>query len=145
MNIRNYTSSVPVTNSINYIEHRLSTAGASHIAKFYEGNRPVGMIFQITHNNVPLTFKLPAKSESVFNVLYNAVKRPRPSTKDNIRMQSDRTAWKILSDWIDIQVTMIQLEQAEFTEVFLPYFYDQKSNKTLFEKVASNEIRLLNQ
>lgn len=57
-------------------------------------------------------------------------------------MQSDRTAWKILSDWVDIQVTMIQLEQAEFTEVFLPYFYDQKSNKTLFEKVASNEIRL---
>jgi len=103
------------------------------------------MIFQITHNNVPLTFKLPAKSESVFNVLYNSVKRPRPSTKENIRMQSDRTAWKILSDWIDIQVTMIQLEQAEFTEVFLPYFYDQKSNKTLFEKVAANEIRLLNQ
>lgn len=143
MNIRNYTSSVPVTNSINYIEHRLSTAGASHIAKFYEGNRPVGMIFQISQNSIPLTFKLPAKSESVFNVLYSAVKRPRPSTKETIRMQSDRTAWKILSDWVDIQVTMIQLEQAEFAEVFLPYFYDQKSNKTLFEKVAANEIKLL--
>ena len=143
MNIRNYTSSVPVTNSINYIEHRLSTAGASHIAKFYEGNRPVGMIFQISQNSIPLTFKLPAKSESVFNVLYNAVKRPRPSTKETIRMQSDRTAWKILSDWVDIQVTMIQLEQAEFAEVFLPYFYDQKLNKTLFEKVAANEIKLL--
>lgn len=143
MNIRNYTSSVPVINSINFIEHRLSTAGASHIAKFYEGNRPVGMIFQIIQNNIPLTFKLPAKSESVFNVLYNAVKRPRPSTKETIRMQSDRTAWKILSDWVDIQVTMIQLEQAEFAEVFLPYFYDQKSNKTLFEKVIANEIKLL--
>lgn len=81
MNIRNYTSSVPVTNSINYIEHRLSTAGASHIAKFYEGNRPVGMMFQITHNNVPLTFKLPAKSESVFNVLYNSVKGHDPQQR----------------------------------------------------------------
>lgn len=143
MNIRNYTSSVPVTNSINYIEHRLSTAGATHIAKFYEENRPIGMIFQITQNSIPLTFKLPAKSEAVFKVLYDSVKRPRPSTKENIRMQSDRTAWKILSDWVDIQVTMIQLEQAELTEVFLPYFYDQKTNKTLFEKVAANEFKLL--
>lgn len=144
MNIRNYTSSVPVINSINYIEHRLSSAGATHIAKFYENNRPIGMIFQINQNNIPLTFKLLAKSESVFEVLYSSFKRPRPSTKDNIKMQADRTAWKILSDWIDIQVTMIQLEQAEFTEVFLPYFYDQKTNKTLFEKVASNELKLLN-
>lgn len=143
MNIRNYTSSVPVINSINFIEHRLASAGATHIAKFYEENRPVGMIFQITHNNVPLTFKLPAKSLAVFNVLFNAVKRPRPSTKETIRSQSDRTAWKILSDWVDIQITMIQLEQAEFTEVFLPYFYDLKTNKTLFEKVAANEINLL--
>ncbi len=143
MNIRNYTSSVPVINSINFIEHRLASAGATHIAKFYEENRPVGMIFQITHNNVPLTFKLPAKSQAVFNVLFNTVKRPRPSTKETIRSQSDRTAWKILSDWVDIQITMIQLEQAEFTEVFLPYFYDQKTNKTLFEKVAANEIKLL--
>lgn len=143
MNIRNYTSSVPVINSINFIEHRLASAGATHIAKFYEENRPVGMIFQITHNNVPLTFKLPAKSLAVFNVLFNAVKRPRPSTKETIRSQSDRTAWKILSDWVDIQITMIQLEQAEFTEVFLPYFYDLKTNKTLFEKVAANEIKLL--
>lgn len=143
MNIRNYTSSVPVINSINFIEHRLASAGATHIAKFYEENRPVGMIFQITHNNVPLTFKLPAKSLAVYNVLFNAVKRPRPSTKETIRSQSDRTAWKILSDWVDIQITMIQLEQAEFTEVFLPYFYDLKTNKTLFEKVAANEIKLL--
>jgi len=143
LNIRNYTSSVPVINSINFIEHRLASAGATHIAKFYEENRPVGMIFQITHNNVPLTFKLPAKSQAVFNVLFNTVKRPRPSTKETIRSQSDRTAWKILSDWVDIQITMIQLEQAEFTEVFLPYFYDQKTNKTLFEKVAANEIKLL--
>lgn len=143
MNIRNYTSSVPVINSINFIEHRLASAGATHIAKFYEENRPVGMIFQITHNNVPLTFKLPAKSLAVYNVLFNAVKRPRPSTKETIRSQSDRTAWKILSDWVDIQITMIQLEQAEFTEVFLPYFYDLKTNKTLFEKVAANEINLL--
>ena len=61
MNIKNYTSSTPVVNSINKIEHRLTSAGATHIAKMYEQERPVGMIFQISINNILMTFKLPAK------------------------------------------------------------------------------------
>lgn len=40
MNLKNYTSSVPVINSIAKIEHRLAQAGATHIAKEYDRERP---------------------------------------------------------------------------------------------------------
>ena len=39
MNLKNYTSSVSVVNSINKIEHRLVSAGATHIAKVYDDEK----------------------------------------------------------------------------------------------------------
>lgn len=146
MNLKNYTSSVPVLNSISRIEHRLAQAGSTHIAKSYDKERPVGMIFQIPVNNIPMTFKLPAKSDKVFeHMLKQRSRPPQPSQRDAIKMQADRTAWKILSDWVDIQVSLIQLDQAEAIEVFLPYAYDGKNDRTLFERMRENNFKLLAQ
>jgi len=141
--LKNYTSNVPVTTSINRIEHRLSTVGASPISKMYQEKHPVGMIFQLKINDMPMTFKLPAKIDAVFNVFWKEIRRPRPGTETNIRNQAERTAWKILSEWIDIQVSLIQLEQADAVEVFLSYSYDPKADKTLFEKVKEGSLKLL--
>ena len=125
MNLKNYTSSVSVVNSINKIEHRLVSAGATHIAKVYDDEKNVkGITFQIPVNDKSLIFKLPAKSESVFNVLWGEVRRPRPETKENIQQQAARTAWKLLSDWVDIQISLIKIQQVELLEVFLPYCWD---------------------
>lgn len=144
MNLKNYTSSVPVLNSISRIEHRLAQAGAPHIAKSYEGDRPTGMIFQIPFNNIPMTFKLPAKADNVFNYLVKQRARPpKTSALAPIKAQADRTAWKILSDWIDIQISMIEVEQTESIEMFLAYSYDPDSNLTLFEKIKQNGFKQL--
>ena len=144
MNIKNYTSSVPVINSIGKIEFRLAQAGATHIAKSYEREKPTGMIFQIPVNNTPLTFKLPAKIEKVRDYLINQRnKPPKPEARKTIELQAERTAWKILADWIDIQVSLIQLDQAEPAEVFLPYSYNPATDQTLFEIVKSSGFKLL--
>lgn len=146
MNLKNYTSSVPVINSIGKIEHKLAQSGATHIAKSYDKERPIGMIFQIPVNNIPMTFKLPAKSDNVYeHMLKQRSRPPQSSQRAAIRMQADRTAWKILSDWIDIQVSLIQLDQAEAVEVFLPYAYNGKNDKTLFESMKENSFKLLTQ
>lgn len=149
MNLKNYTSSVPVINSIGRIEHRLAQAGATFISKAYaedKSGRPIGMIFQIPVKDVPVTFKLPAKTERVFDYMIKLRNRPpNESQKEAILMQADRTAWKILSDWIEIQVSLIQLDQAEAIEVFLLYVYDGKSDKTLFDKMKDGGFKQLSQ
>ena len=132
MNLKNYTSSVSVVNSINKIEHRLVSAGATHIAKVYDDEKNVkGITFQIPVNDKSLIFKLPAKSESVFNVLWGEVRRPRPETKENIQQQAARTAWKLLSDWVDIQISLIKIQQVELLEVFFPYCWDPQKIKLI--------------
>ena len=127
MNLKNYTSSVSVLTSISKIEHRLAQAGATHIAKSYKNEMPDGMIFQIDVNGKLMTFQLPAKAEKVYDYMIKQKKFGyKKDVQETTRRQANMTAWKILSDWVDIQISLIQLEQAEVAEVFFPYLYSPK-------------------
>ena len=147
MAIKNYTSSVAVINSIGNIEHRLAKAGVTHIGKLYskdKSGRPIGMLFQIEINGYPRTFRLPAKVDKIFEYLKLQRKRqPTTAQIETIKQQACRTAWKILSDWIDLQVSMIELEQAEAGEVFFPYLYDGNVDKTIFEIAKEDNFQKL--
>jgi hypothetical protein len=144
----NYTSSVPAERSISYIEHMLMQAGATHLSKAIGDDKTVaGFYFQLGIRKgdqiYPLTFKLPVRVDAVKKVLQREVKRPRPETMRRIEEQSQRTAWKILSDWVDAQLAMIQLEQAEAVEIFLPYVYDGQRDKTYFEIIKAGGFKQL--
>ena len=142
MNLKNYTSQVPASKSISKIEKLLVGVGAKNINKSYEGETLKAIIFLVSLNENTLAFRLPAKVEVVEKVLRAEVKRPRPDTFSRIAKQAERTAWKIVCDWVEIQVAMIKLEQAELAEVFLPYYYYAEQDMTLFERIENGQIKL---
>ena len=90
-----------------------------------------------------IPFKLPAKIGAVKKVLMAQVKRPQPGTKDRIAAQSERTAWKLIHEWVQIQITMIKLDQAEFIELFLPHVYDFKNDKSYYETLKESGFKQL--
>lgn len=94
-------------------------------------------------NQNPLFFELPAKVDACFNVLFAEVKRPNADTKDRIRAQAERTAWKIISDWVEIQLSMIRLEQAEMLQIFLPLVWDPKTEKTFYNQLKDGGFKAL--
>ncbi|HRH61337.1 MAG TPA: hypothetical protein PL045_12240, partial [Chitinophagaceae bacterium] len=113
MNIKNYTSEVPASSSMGRIEKYLVEAGATDISKKYADGICIAIRFRIMHKTkdsphygVPLFFELPAKTDACFNVLWKEVSRPRPDTRQRIQQQAERTAWKIVSDWVEVQITM---------------------------------------
>ena len=152
--LKNYTSSVSIGNSQAKIEKCLIAAGATDISKKIQDGICVALTFRIIHKTqqdtigVPLFFKLPAKVEPCYKVLLDeCVRTPTGEKKIKIREQAERTAWKIVSDWVEIQLAMIKLEQAELLQIFLPYSYDVMNDKTFFEHVKENGFKqlLLNQ
>jgi hypothetical protein len=148
--IKNYTSSIPASSSMAKIEEMLVKAGARDIHKSYNNNQDcdaIIFIMLVSGMVQPLYFKLPAKIDACYNALWklhcNTVKKPLESTKLTIREQAARTAWKIIHDWVDLQLTMIELEQAEPMELFLPYVYNPDSKETFFEHAKSKQFKQL--
>ena len=141
--IKNYTSTVTVEKSIAYIEKKLTQFGVNHIIKKYGVDGDIkGIMFSLTVKGKELAFKLPAKVEICEEIFLKAIKKPQKNTINLIHEQAQRTAWKLVSDWIDIQLAMVELGQKELIEIFLSDIYDAKTEQTLFEKFM-NEGRLL--
>ncbi len=150
MKIKNYTSEVPAITSMGRIEKCLIEAGATDISKKYENQVCTAIRFRIIHKTpeapnlgVPIFFELPAKVEACFKVLWEEVRRPNAGTKERIRQQAERTAWKIVSDWVEVQLTMIRLEQAELLQIFLPYVFDPAREKTFYQQVKESGFKAL--
>lgn len=143
MKLKNYTSTIPATRSMSKIEELLVEVGAKNINKEYVDKKVTAFYFLVDVNQKSRLFKLPAKAEAIEKVLKAEVKKPQANTYKNIEAQAERTAWKIISDWVEIQCTMIKLEQAELAQVFLPYNYDTKTGSTLWEQVKDNDFKLL--
>jgi hypothetical protein len=135
MALKNYTSSVSAARSISFIETKLAKNGARQILKLYDDNgRVSGICFIIPFNGRDVPYKLPARLDECEKALRaNLSSRSRPETIKKIADQAERTAWKIISDWVEVQMAMIELSQVEMIEVFLPYIYDHQRGKTYFE------------
>lgn len=141
--VKNYTSSVPAFRSVQHIEDRLVAHGARNILKLYENKRLIGVAFIVDLNGKQMPFRLPARIDKVEQQLKSRIKRPRSGTSGRIVMQAERTAWKLLADWVDIQISLIELQQVQFLEVFLPYVYDHTKEQTFFERLEEGKFRLL--
>ena len=144
MPLKNYTSSVPVDRSISYIESKLAKAGAREILKMYDPDgRVEGIAFNMPVGNTNMTFKLPAKILACETVLRASVRRPNSETEKRIKEQAERTAWKIVYDWVEVQMAMIELTQTEFFEVFMPYLYNHVTKQTYFQIVKEKGLQKL--
>lgn len=147
--LKNYTSNVPVVQTLAEIEKVLIKCGVTGIQKDYHpsgSGKVIAVTFQIkfTDGQPAISIRLPANEERALQalwmdyvdgesvekvnggderILYNNRKQKR---RNDFRDQAERTAWRIVRDWIEVQMSMIQMQQADFLQVFLPYVWDGK-------------------
>jgi len=134
MVLKNYTSQISANRSISWIEAKLASSGARQILKTYDPEgRVEGIAFIIPINGTSMSFKLPAQVDACEAVLKSLVRRPTSATNKRIKEQSERTAWKIVADWLDAQMAMIELSQVEFLQVFMAYLYSHNQQRTFYQ------------
>ncbi len=143
MNLKNYTSVVPAMNSAAAIEALLVEAGATSVSKWYVEKQLGGFLFQMPINGLPMVFRLPAKVELVYQAMLKRARKPDAAKRASLRAQAQRTAWRTLHEWVQIQVTMILLEQIDPLQVFLSYQYDENTGATFYDRVKTGTVKLL--
>lgn len=143
--IKNYTSDVAVNKSLGLIKKRLVSAGATHIAEFYNEQTHIleGIIFQIRVKDNYVTYKLPSNVPEVVIYFVAAIKKAHKGTRERVIDQAVRTAWKILADWVDIQISMVEIGKREVQELFFQYAYSQIKDKTIYEMLQNNYVNNL--
>ncbi len=130
--LKNYTSDVPVSRTISRIEEIIARAKANDITKAYDNGRLVALCFGIYLPNGKLvTIRLPANTDAVYEALMKKIHKPQTGTAARVREQAERTAWKLMQDWIEVQLSLVEMQQAELAQVFLPYLWDGR--QTLFQ------------
>lgn len=152
MFLKNYTSDAPAHITISRIEQLLIKVGCSAIAKSYSVNGEMtAVIFELQTETLkaPIRVRMPADVTAAQNALFldyadgaklssdgNKVddwNSRKNKTKASFREQAERTAWKLVQDWIEVQISMIQLKQADPMQVFLPYAWDGK--QTFYDRI----------
>ena len=56
---------------------------------------------------------------------------------------ANRTAWKLVQDWVDVQISLIVMRQAEWLQVFMSYLYDAQRGQTFYDLAKGNSFKML--
>ena len=146
MNLKNYTSGVAVEQTIARIEARLSSIGANTVTKHYGPDRRVAaLLFSIELGARRYTIRLPANVDACYEAMWKEHcrqhTRPRDGTKERIKDQAARTAWRLIEDWVSVQVSLIVMQQADWLQVFMSYIYDGQTQQTVYDVARENNFK----
>lgn len=129
--LKNYTTKVSATQSINEIQEELVRHGATGILFEYEqGNgRIAALKFMLTVNGKKAAFTLPVEWRDFQKVLQNqGVKR----CNDDDYVY--RVAWRILRDWVSAQMAIFDAKNVPIPQLLLGFgMFSER--KTLYEEI----------
>lgn len=138
--IKNYTTEVSVERTISEIQKLLVKNGAKRIVIDYDDKGISALSFMVEFKSKLIPIRLAAKVDRVLEMLNQQVREKNIPRKYNNIEQARRIMWRILLDWIDSQMTMVEIGQKELLEIFLPDICSL-DGETIFEKMANADFK----
>lgn len=135
MPLLNYTTKVDVYTTLGAIQGQLVKHGAKKIMQDYDDNGHItALSFMVDTPSGPRGIRLPANVEAVHTVLL------RQKVKCDLE-QAERVAWRIIKDWVEAQMAILESEMVQMDEIFLPYMLG-KEGQTVFQSYRAGQMML---
>jgi hypothetical protein len=116
MPILNYTTKVDSMKTAGEIVNILGRKGALEVHQQFTAGRIVGISFVFQVACEPVKFYLPVNVDGV-HAHMRKIKRSGATQRE----QAERVAWRIVKDWVEVQIALVESNQAEMGQVFMPY------------------------
>jgi hypothetical protein len=139
MALLNYTTTIDPMKTAGEIEYILIKHGATSILKNINNGTIESLSFIVNSARGPLPINMPINVEPVFEILKQQ-KRRNSSVKATYE-QAERVAWRILKDWVEAQMTILETNMVKIDQIFLPYIVN-KEGKTLYEVLDQKQFLL---
>lgn len=141
MAILNYTTTVDAFKTVSEIEYILVKHKAKSVMKNYDGESITGLSFLIDTGMQQIPVRLPVRIDECLAILKKEKKEnPRKQIKDT-REQAERVAWRILKDWVEAQMALLDIQMVRFEEIFLPYI-ETNNGQTVYERLETERFLL---
>lgn len=138
MAILNYTTQIPVEKSIAEIQKCLVAHGATAILCDYKDGFIVAISFKMRVGDIDSGFRLPTVWEPILSILKRDPKVPK---RLHTQEQALRVAWRIIKDWVEAQMAIVETKMVTTDQVFLPYVV-MKNGQTLYDHVKNSPLLL---
>lgn len=112
--------------------------GANRIQIEYVNQEPERLAFSLITKNGVESFMLPANVQGVLQAMSKDGVRPGLLTIGHAR----RVAWRIVKDWVAVQLAVIQAGLVKPDEVMLPYMVTA-DGQTLYQMITEQRVKLL--
>lgn len=149
MGLLNYTTKIDADKTAQEIAKCLSMHGASAVLTEYDEKEGLvsAISFKIKLNEQQMSFRLPCDWHPVYEIMAKNKKFPwdtkrKERMQSELKLQSVRTAWRIVKDWTEAQMALVETQMVTTAQVFLPYAV-MKDNRTLSQHITENPNMLL--
>lgn len=145
MALKNYRTEVDAAQTVQEISRRLARHGAAEIATEYQKTEPVGLRFIAETAHGPQQFRLPAQWQSVQRVLQGQYDRgiEGVARRHTSERQARRVAWRLVANWIDVQLALIEVGMVTLDEALLAYLVLPESGQTLYAAITERGLPYL--
>lgn len=139
----NYTTTIEAIKTVGEIQGILAGHGAKSIKTDYSADGQVeALSFLIVTPHGEVGIRLPVDPEAVFRVLNKQNRLGKVPGRYLNHAQAVRVAWRIVKDWVEAQMAILETEMVKMEQVFLPYAI-VKDGKTLYEALVENKFKML--
>lgn len=141
MAILNYTTQIDVYKTVAEIEKILSEHGVMSIMKQYEDGQVVSLSFLIDDGKKKIPVRMPIRVDECLKVMQKQKKEHPKMQIKATKEQASKVAWRIMKDWIEVQMALLEINMVRFEEIFLPYI-ETTGGKTIYEKLEERKFLL---
>lgn len=144
MGLLNYTTTIDPGKTVGEMSEMLVKAGATTVNTEYAAGKPVALAFTIQTPHGERRYVLPGgQAEPVLKLLKESGVRAKSKGWRADLPQAERVAWRILKDWLEAQLALIETAMVELDQVMLPYMVTDAAGTTVYELYQGNAMKAL--
>lgn len=146
MPIKNYSTSIDAQKSAFQIMALLQKKGAHEVAIMSDATGSIsGLTWYVRRGEIELPFRMPVNVKGVQDALVRDSKgrgKKVVAHSQTTYQHARNVAWRILFDWVENQMALLESGQAVMEEIFLPYML-VSGDRTVFKALSESHFKML--
>lgn len=121
MPILNYTTKISAEATVTQIERLLQKHGARSVLKDYSSGMVIALAFKVDSPSGEICIRLPINVGAVHAVLRDQYMKRNIARQYSLEEHAYRVAWRILKDWCEAQMAILETQMVTIDQVFFAY------------------------